>query len=103
MRKNELKRILKKHLLKQMDIDEFIAHDYRDTFCDHANNLTIHVGRKLTFCIDYSSADLSGYCADGNCIISCRETAIYFLMQFLDCKITEKEIIDRLSGINRTK
>lgn len=46
-----------------MDIDEFIAHDYRDTFCDHANNLTIHVGRKLTFCIDYSSADLSGHCA----------------------------------------
>lgn len=94
MNKTELKKILKSHLLKEVTFDSWCEKSQRETFCIHGKEIIIESGKKLGFIIDFSANDLSCYGGDGNTTYSSRERCISLLLGFLDCKISEKEIIN---------
>lgn len=93
MNKTELKKILKSHLLKEVSFDSWCEKPQRETFCIHGKEIIIESGKKLGFIIDFSVNDLSCYGGNGNTTYAIRERCINLLLAFLDCKISEDEII----------
>lgn len=93
MNKTELKRILRAHLLTEVSFDEWCKKPQRETFCTHGKEIIIEMGKKLGFIIDFGTHDLSCYGGNGNTTYASRGNCINLLLQFIDCKISEKEII----------
>lgn len=93
MNKTELKKILKNHLLKEVTFDSWCENPQRETFCIHGKEIIIKSGKKLGFIIDFSRYDLSCYGGNGNTTYSSRERCINLLLNFINCKISEKEIL----------
>ena len=94
MNKTELKKILKNHLLKEVDFESWCEKPQRETFCIHGKEIIIETGKKLGFIIDFEKNDLSCYGGNGCTTYSSRERCINLLLKFLDCKISESEIIE---------
>lgn len=93
MNKTELKKILKNHLLKEVDFESWCEKPQRETFCIHGKEIIIEPGKNLGFIIDFGNHDLSCYGGNGNTTYASRWNCINLLLQFIDCKISEKEII----------
>ena len=94
MNKTELKKILKNHLLKEVGFESWCENPQRETFCMYGKEIIIETGKKLGFIIDFEKNDLSCYGGNGNTTYSSRERCINLLLKFLDCKISDSEIID---------
>lgn len=65
----------------------------RETFCSYGKEIIIESGKKLGFIIDFGKNDLSCYGGNGNTTYASRERCTSLLLAFLDCKISEDEII----------
>lgn len=94
MNKTELKKILKNHLLKEVDFESWSEKPQRETFCTKGKEIIIETGKKLGFIIDFGENDLSCYGGNGNTTYSSRECCLDLLLDFLNCKISESDIID---------
>ena len=95
MNKTELKKILKNHLLKEVDFESWCEKPQRETFCMYGKEIIIETGKILGFIIDFGKNDLSCYGGNGNTTYSSRERCLNLLLDFLNCKISEKEIISQ--------
>lgn len=93
MNKIELKKILKIHLLKEVSFDSWCEKSQRETFCIHGKGIIIETGKYLGFIIDFGKIDMSCFGGNGSTTYSSRERCIKLLLAFLDCKISEEEII----------
>ena len=94
MNKTELKKILKNHLLKEVTFDSWCENPQRETFCMYGKEIIIETGKKLGFIIDFGKIDMSCFGGNGNTTYSTRGRCINLLTGFLDCKISESEIIE---------
>lgn len=70
----------------------------RNFFCMYGKEIIIESGKKLGFIIDFGKNDLSCFGGNGSTTYSSRERCINLLLSFLDCKISEKEIISQYLG-----
>ena len=95
MKQTELKKILKNHLLKEIDFESWCENQQRETFCIHGKEIIIESGKKLGFIIDFGKIDMSCFGGNGNTTYSTRDRCINLLTGFLDCKISEGEIINQ--------
>ena len=100
MKKSELKKVLKQYQLTEQDIDTFNEKRVFYTFSEYKNELFIHVGKELTFCMNFKKAKANDYfsysaiCANGNELQMNLDRCYSILKKYLDTELSEDRIVE---------